>query len=66
MATWPTATSPTEDVRRPPGRRQPDMTTPNDKPVPDTRRRGIRRTAWAVGIVAVGIYAAFLLSVMLP
>lgn len=42
------------------------MTTPADKPASDTRRRGIRRTAWAVGIVAVGIYAAFLLSVMLP
>jgi hypothetical protein len=41
------------------------MTTPTEKPVPDNRR-GIRRTAWAVGIVAVGIYAAFLLSVMLP
>ena len=42
------------------------MTTPVEKPVPDSRRRGVRRTAWAVGLVAVGIYAAFLLSVMLP
>ncbi len=53
-------------MRRPAGRRDTDMTKPTDKPAPDTRRRGIRRTAWAVGIVAVGIYAAFLLSVMLP
>ena len=42
------------------------MNTPAEKSATDTRRRGIRRTAWAVGIVAVGIYAAFLLSVMLP
>ena len=43
------------------------MTPPVEKPtIPDTRRRGVRRTAWAVGLVAVGIYAAFLLSVMLP
>ena len=42
------------------------MTTPVEKPATDTRRRGVRRTAWAVGLVAVGIYAAFLLSVMLP
>ena len=42
------------------------MTTPDDKKLPDTRRRGVRRTAWVVGLVAVGIYAAFLLSVMLP
>lgn len=42
------------------------MTKPNPKPLPETRRRGARRTAWAVGLVAVGIYATFLLSVMLP
>ena len=30
------------------------------------RRRGIRRTAWAVALVAVGVYVAFLLSAMLP
>jgi hypothetical protein len=42
------------------------MTTPAEKPAPHARRRGVRITAWAVGLVAVGIYAAFLLSVMLP
>ncbi len=42
------------------------MTTPNDKLLSDARRRRVRLTAWAVGLVAVGIYAAFLLSVMLP
>jgi hypothetical protein len=42
------------------------MTTPADKTATDTRRRRVRLTAWAVGLVAVGIYAAFLLSVMLP
>lgn len=31
-----------------------------------TRRRGIRRTAWAVAFVAVGIYVAFMLSAVLP
>ena len=30
------------------------------------RRRGIRRTAWAVGLVALGIYVAFILSAVLP
>lgn len=42
------------------------MTQPADKPATDSRRRAVRITAWAVGLVAVGIYAAFLLSVMLP
>ena len=42
------------------------MNTPAEKPANPTRRRGVRITAWAVGLVAVGIYAAFLLSVMLP
>jgi hypothetical protein len=42
------------------------MTTPADKAATDARRRRVRLTAWAVGLVAVGIYAAFLLSVMLP
>ncbi|HLU12772.1 MAG TPA: hypothetical protein VKZ64_02335 [Arenimonas sp.] len=32
----------------------------------ETRRRGIRRTAWAVGLVALGVYAAFILSAVLP
>jgi hypothetical protein len=41
------------------------MTTPAEKPSTN-RSRGVRITAWAVGLVAVGIYAAFLLSVMLP
>lgn len=42
------------------------MTTPADKPATNPHRRAVRLTAWAVGLVAVGIYAAFLLSVMLP
>ena len=42
------------------------MTTPNDKLLPDTRRRGVLITAWAAGLVAAGIFATFLLSVMLP
>jgi hypothetical protein len=42
------------------------MTTPLEKPTSNRSRRGVRITAWAVGLVAVGIYAAFLLSVMLP
>ena len=42
------------------------MTQPAEKPAPDSRRRGIRRTAWAVGLVAIGVYVVFLGSVMLP
>lgn len=42
------------------------MTLPTDKADQEKRRRGTRITAWAIGLVAVGIYAAFLLSVMLP
>ena len=42
------------------------MTQPANKPAPDSRRRGARLTACAFGVVAVGIYASFLLSVMLP
>ena len=42
------------------------MTQPTDKSDLEKRRRGVRLTAWAIGLVAVGIYAAFLLSVMLP
>jgi hypothetical protein len=32
----------------------------------ETRRRGIRRTAWVIGLVAVGVYVAFMLSAVLP
>lgn len=42
------------------------MTEPTANKTDDTRRRGIRRTAWAVAIVAVGIYVAFMLSAVLP
>jgi len=42
------------------------MTEPTANKTHDTRRRGIRRTAWAVAIVAVGIYVAFMLSAVLP
>jgi len=41
------------------------MTQPADKPATDRRRRA-RITALVIGLVAVGIYASFLLSVMLP
>lgn len=34
--------------------------------IPETRRRGIRRTAWVIGLVAVGVYVAFMLSAVLP
>jgi len=42
------------------------MTQSSDKHAEEKRHRGARLTAWAIGLVAVGIYAAFLLSVMLP
>lgn len=32
----------------------------------EARRRGIRRTAWAIGAVAVGVYVVFMLSAVLP
>ncbi|WP_281286607.1 hypothetical protein [Arenimonas fontis] len=32
----------------------------------EARRRGIRRTAWAVGLVALAVYLAFILSAVLP
>lgn len=42
----------------------------NKTPAPDlkdpSRRRGARRTAWILGLVAVGVYVAFLLSAVLP
>ena len=34
--------------------------------ISETRRRGIRRTAWVIGLVAVGVYVAFMLSAVLP
>ena len=34
--------------------------------IPETRRRGIRRTAWVIGLVAVGVYVAFMLAAVLP
>ena len=39
---------------------------PTRQDLPETRRRGIRRTAWAIGLVAVGVYVAFMLSAVLP
>ena len=36
------------------------------QPTPESRRRGIRRTAWVIGLVAVGVYVAFMLSAVLP
>ena len=38
------------------------MTAPADKPASDTRRRGIRRTAWVVGGIALVIYVAFIMT----
>ena len=39
-------------------------------PTPDRndpiRRRGARRTAWILGLVAVGVYVAFMLSAVIP
>lgn len=38
-------------------------------PAPDRKdpaRRAARRTAWAVGLVALGVYVAFMLSAVLP
>ena len=34
--------------------------------ISETRRRGLRRTAWVIGLVAVGVYVAFMLSAVLP
>jgi hypothetical protein len=34
--------------------------------ISETRRRGIRRTAWAIGLVAVGVYVAFMLAAVMP
>lgn len=42
------------------------MTQPTANKTDETRRRGIRRTAWAIAFVAVGIYVAFMLSAVLP
>jgi hypothetical protein len=36
------------------------------QPITETRRRGIRRTAWVIGLVAIGVYVAFMLSAVLP
>ena len=33
---------------------------------PQARRPGIRRTAWLLAAVAVGVYVAFLASAVLP
>lgn len=38
------------------------MTTPTS--ADDSRRAAIRRTAWAMGVCAVLVYAAFLYSAM--
>ena len=39
---------------------------PASTQITEARRRGIRRTAWAIGLVAVGVYVAFMLSAVLP
>jgi hypothetical protein len=41
------------------------MTEPANKPASDSRRRA-RITALVIGMVAVGIYVAFMLSAVLP
>lgn len=67
MATWRTATSRTECARIPGSPGMPSitmatMTTPTS--ADDSRRAAIRRTAWAMGVCAVLVYAAFLYSAM--
>lgn len=42
------------------------MNTPNPAPTPDTRRAGIRRTAWVLAAVALLSYGVFLYSAMAP
>lgn len=42
------------------------MTQPDTNQTEVSRRRGVRRTAWAVGLVAVGVYVAFMLAAMIP
>ena len=42
------------------------MSKPNaSQPITDTRRRGIRRTAWAFGLVAIAAYASLFLMATL-
>lgn len=41
------------------------MDKPTANPNDASRRRGVRRTAWAIGLVAVGVYVAFLLSAVI-
>lgn len=41
----------------------------NPNPAPDRKdpdRRAARRTAWVAGLVAIGVYVAFMLSAVLP
>jgi len=42
------------------------MANAHDQQNEASRRRGVRRTAWAVALVAVGVYVAFMLSAMIP
>lgn len=41
------------------------MTQPTANPNDESRRRGIRRTAWILAVVAAGIFVAFLLSAVI-
>ena len=41
------------------------MTKPLANPNDESRRRGIRRTAWILGLVAAGIFVAFVLSAVI-
>lgn len=42
------------------------MNTPSPQKTDATRRRNARRTALALGLVAAGIFVAFLLTAVLP
>ncbi|MBB6065341.1 hypothetical protein [Pseudoxanthomonas broegbernensis] len=38
------------------------MTAPTDNQDRTQRRKGVMRTAWVVGVIAIAIYVAFILS----
>jgi len=42
------------------------MNTTSPQKTDDTRRRNARRTALVLGLVAVGIFVAFLLTAVVP
>ncbi len=42
------------------------MNTPSPQKTDDTRRRNARRTALVLGLVAAGIFTAFMLTAVMP